>query len=386
MVEGKKQIINYFCFSLPDFPRSKGDRMLTASVFKRDTANTNQKNNNEFYMDLALNEAEKGIGFTSPNPLVGAVIVKNNKILSTGFHKKDGEAHAEVNAIKKLSEKELQNSDLYVNLEPCPHYGRTPPCTDLIIKSKIKRVYIANSDPDSRVSGRGIEILQKAGISVKTGILEDKGKKLNSIYFFNRKNNRPYIVMKAALTLDGKIASFSGDSKWISNDKSREIVHKLRLKIRSIAVGHNTVIKDNPQLNCRLKGFENKPLDKLVFAEKKIEKFSFAENSGNIYTIDRELSTDGKSFIDFCNEKRIDSVLVEGGSRVYSWFLKNDLVDRIFLFYKPAFMGNDGVPIIQERKINLIKSLSDYNINEVKIIDDNFMIDLYRGEALCLLD
>ncbi|MBN2545102.1 MAG: bifunctional diaminohydroxyphosphoribosylaminopyrimidine deaminase/5-amino-6-(5-phosphoribosylamino)uracil reductase RibD [Spirochaetes bacterium] len=358
--------------------------MLTASVITNIDKN-NQNTINDFFMDIALNEAKKGIGFTSPNPLVGAVIVKNNKILSTGFHKRDGQAHAEVIAIKKLSEKKVKDSDLYVNLEPCSHYGRTPPCTDLIIKSKIKRVFIANKDIDNRVNGKGIEILKKAGISVKTHIMEKKGKNLNSIYFFNKKNNRPYIVIKAAVTLDGKIASFIGDSKWISNEKSRQIVHKLRLRLKSIAIGHNTVIKDKPQLNCRLKGFEKKPIDKLVFTEKNTEKFRFAENSGNIYIINRWLSSDKKNFIDFCNEKKIDSVLVEGGSHVYSWFLNNDLVDRIFLFYKPAFLGNDGIPLILERKINHIKNLSDFKINDVKLMDDNFMVDLARGEALCLL-
>jgi len=280
-------------------PRSKGDLMITASEIKTIINNDNQINNIEFYMDLALNEAKKGMGFTSPNPLVGAVIVKNNKILSAGYHEKDGLAHAEVNAIKKMGEKEIKDSDLYVNLEPCSHYGRTPPCTDLIIKSKIKRVFIANKDIDNRVNGKGIEILQKAGLTIKSGILEEKGKNLNSIYFFNKISNRPYIVMKAAVTLDGKIAAVNGDSKWISSDKSREIVHKLRLRLRSIAIGHNTAAKDNPQLNCRLEGFETKPVDKLVFTNNKTEKFNFAENSGSIYTIDREISADGKSFIDF---------------------------------------------------------------------------------------
>lgn len=338
----------------------------------------------DFYMSLALKQAKKGLGYTSPNPLVGAVIVKNNKILSRGYHKQIGKEHAEINAINKLNKNKIKGATLYVNLEPCSHYGKTPPCTDAIKKSGIKKVIISNRDPDKRVNG--LKILKKAGIQVKKGIIENEAKKINSLYFFNKKNNRPYIVLKAALSLDGKIATFKGDSKWISNKKCREIVHKLRLRLKAIAIGKNTIITDNPKLNCRLKKFENKPVDKLIFCNSNINLNSIAPNPGKIFIIDKNISTSKKNFIDFCNENEIDSILVEGGGEVYTWFLENNLVDRIFLFYKPAFIGNYGIPIFTKKGMDFIKNLKDFKVIKTEIIENNILIELSNGEPVCLLD
>lgn len=335
-------------------------------------------------MNLALNEAKKGLGFTSPNPLVGAVIVKNNKILSTGFHHKVGQDHAEIDALKKTNKNDLKNSTLYVNLEPCTHFGRTPPCVDAIIKSGIKEVIIANKDIDKRVNG--IEKLKKARIKVRSGILEKEGKKLNAIYFYYKKNNKPYIVLKAALTLDGKIATSNGESKWISNEKSRELVHRLRLKLKAIAVGKNTVINDKPKLNCRLKGYENKPVDKLIFSSTEISTESFAKNSGKIFFINNKIANTKNGFQDLCIKNEIDSVLVEGGSKVFTWFLENDLADRIFLFYKPAFLGKDGKNIFNKTGISSMKKLKEFEMINIQKIDNNFLIELSKGEPICLLD
>lgn len=337
-----------------------------------------------YYMNLAFSEAKKGVGFTSPNPLVGAVIVKNNKIIATGYHHKLGLDHAEIDAIKKSKKDALKDSSLYVNLEPCSHYGRTPPCVDKIISSGIKEVIISNKDIDKRVNG--IEILKKAKIKVRSGILENEGKKLNALYFHFKKTNKPYIVLKAALTLDGKIATFNNDSKWISNEKSRELVHKLRLKLKSIAVGKNTVIKDKPKLNCRFKGYENKPVDKLVFSNSKIETKCFAKNSGKIFFINDAISKSGDKFLDFCFENEVDSALVEGGGKVYTWFLNNGIVDRIFLFYKPSFLGKDGINIFDKTGITSIKKLKEFRLVNLQKIENNFLIELSKGEPLCLLD
>ncbi len=341
-------------------------------------------NNDEYYMSLALNEAKKGLGYTSPNPLVGAVIVKNNKILSTGYHKYVGKDHAEIDAIKKVNKQDLHGSTLYVNLEPCSHYGRTPPCTDTIIKSGIKNVIISNKDIDDRVNG--IKILNKAGIKIKKGIIEDQAKKINFVYFFFKKNKRPYIVLKAALSLDGKIATFNGDSKWISNKKSREIVHKLRLRLKAIAVGKNTIIKDKPKLNCRIKKHVNKPIDRLIFSNEKINLKSLAPNPGKIFLINKNITSSKKNFVKFCNDNEIDSILVEGGGKVFTWFLENNLVDRIFLFYKPALIGNDGIPVFTKKGTDFINKLKDFKIIKTEIIDNNFLIELSNGEPICLLD
>ncbi len=335
-------------------------------------------------MSLALKEAKKGLGYTSPNPLVGAVIVKNNKILAKGYHKQLGKEHAEINAINKLTREKLNGSTLYVNLEPCSHYGKTPPCTDKIINSGIKKVIISNIDLDKRVNG--IKLLKKAGIKVKKGIFEDQAKKINSLYFFYQKHKKPYIVLKAALSLDGKIAAFNGDSKWISNEKCREIVHKLRLKLKAIVIGKNTIKSDQPKLNCRLKNYEKKPIDKLIFSNENISLKCLASNPGKTFIIDKKITSTKENFIKFCNENEIDSILIEGGGKVYTWFLENDLVDRIFLFYKPAFIGNDGIPIFTKKGNDFIKKLKDFKIINTQIIDNNFLIELSNGDPICLLD
>ena len=341
--------------------------------------------NDEYYMSLAIKQAKKGLGYTSPNPLVGAVIVKDNKILSKGYHEKDGEEHAEVIAINKANKKDLIGATIYVNLEPCCHYGRTPPCTNAIIHAKIKRVVIANRDVDERVNGSGIDILKKANIETRVGILEAKAKELNSIYFFNKINNRPYVVLKAALSLDARIATYKGDSKWISSEACRKIVHKLRLRLKAIAIGKNTVIKDNPQLNCRLENYHDKPIDRLIFSNNKIKLDCLAPNTGNNYVIDGNISFSRESFIQFCNENTIDSILIEGGGKIYTWFLENNLVDRIFLFYKPAFIGLDGIPVFTKTGIKFISELKNFDIIRTKIIDSNFLVELSSGEPICLL-
>lgn len=338
------------------------------------------------FMNIAIAEARKGLGFTSPNPLVGAVIVKEGEILSTGYHHFYGGDHAEVDAIKKLSPQQLKDSTIYVTLEPCCHYGNTPPCTEAIIKAAIKRVVIANVDLDERVKDKSINILRDAGIEVTTGVLEEEAYRLNPIYFFYRRERRPYIVMKAAMTLDGKIAASTGHSKWISNDKARTMVHKLRRCLKAIAIGRASVESDSPRLNCRLPGYEKKPVDRLVFTSGANEGLleSFKDSPGRSYLINGEMSRSRESFLEFCRQEQIDSILVEGGGGLYSWFLKEGLVDRLFLFYKPAFLGKDGIPVFTGEGVKAIDELEEFKLNRVEAVDNNILIDLTKGEALCL--
>ena len=345
-------------------------------------------NKDEYFMFLALKEAKKGLGYTSPNPMVGALLVKNGKILGKAFHKALGEFHAERVLIENLPQNIIKDSTMYVTLEPCNHEGRTPPCVPLIIKSGIKKVVIATLDPDKRVNGSGVNILKNSGIQIKLGIMEREANELNNIYMFYKKNRRPYIVLKAALTLDGKIATSSFDSKWISNDISREIVHRLRLRLKAIAIGKNTIKRDSPKLNCRLEGFENKIVDKLVFSEREDNKLtkSFAENDGKILFVPKKVSRDENVFFNFCVNNEIDSVLVEGGGKLYSYFLKKSIVDKIFLFYKPSFLGVNGVSIFQKKGQKFIKDLNEFKIDNVTELDNNIMVELSRGESLCLLD
>ena len=197
------------------------------------------------YMRLALNLAKKGIGKTSPNPVVGAVIVKDGRILGEGFHEFAGGNHAEINAIQQAGTR-ANGSTMYVTLEPCCHYGKTPPCTEAIKKAGIKEVIISMKDPNPKVAGKGIKELKKAKIKVDIGILENEAKEINEVYVKYITTKIPFIMVKYAMTLDGKIASVCGDSKWISCDASRELVQKLRSQVDAILVGVNTVIKDNP--------------------------------------------------------------------------------------------------------------------------------------------
>lgn len=342
--------------------------------------------NHEHYMRLALDEARKGMGYTSPNPMVGAVIVKDGRVIAAGYHKKDGDAHAEVNAINAAPKDHLKDSTMYVTLEPCCHYGRTPPCTDAIINAGITRVIIANTDTDDRVAGGGIEILRGKGIDVVTGVLDEEAAKLNSIYFYYKKHQKPYVVLKAALSLDGKIAARTGDSKWISSQNCRDIVHKLRLRLKAIAVGKNTVITDKPSLNCRLEGCTDKPVDKLIFSNEQLDTTCFAPNTGKIYPVDTSITASPETFIAYCNERSIDSILVEGGGGLYSWFLRHKLVDRIYLFYKCSFIGNDGIPVVREFGHDSIAGLDEFTLENVTKIDNNIMLELSNGEPICLLD
>jgi diaminohydroxyphosphoribosylaminopyrimidine deaminase/5-amino-6-(5-phosphoribosylamino)uracil reductase len=343
-------------------------------------------------MALALEEARKGIGFTSPNPMVGAVIVRDNTLLATGYHSRDGAPHAEVEALSKLTGDQARGSTMYVTLEPCCHFGRTPPCTRAIIASGITRVVLASLDPDSRVSGKGVAELRAAGVVVETGLLEADGERLNSIYFHFRRTGTPYIVLKAALTLDGKIAAHTGHAKWISNEKSRNTAHLLRRRLRAIAVGRGTVEADAPRLDCRLPGWQEKPVDKLLFSRNRsiaaLEPFlaPMRGTPGRIFLIEGEAAATAEGFIRFCREHQIDSVLVEGGGGLHRWFLENHLVHRVLLFYKPAFMGASGIPVVAGPGPDLASDLEEFTLNGVTVLENNFMVDLSKGAPLCLLD
>lgn len=334
----------------------------------------NLEKSHEHFMSLAILEAKKGLGYTSPNPAVGAVIVKNGNIISTGYHKKAGGWHAEREAILNAGGIDLADAILYVTLEPCCHTGRTLPCTDLIIERKVGTVVFGSYDTDDRVRNKSMKILENAGVKVIPSILKEQCDRLNSIYFFNKEFNRPYIILKAALTLDGKIATASNNSKWISNEKSRLLVHKLRSRVSGIVCGGNTYRVDSPKLTCRLAGFETKILKRIIFSNS-------IQPTGDDIIINNEISSNPDSFIKVCKENEIDSILVEGGGDIYTWFINNNLVDYIYLFYKPSFLGKDGVSVFNKTGTKNISELNDFNINKSEIIDDNISIELYRGNT-----
>ncbi len=321
----------------------------------------------EEYMRLALDEAIKGMGFTSPNPMVGAVIVKNGKIINRDYHHRYGELHAERNSINNCKE-DLSGAEIYVTLEPCCHYGKTPPCTEAIIESGIKKVYIGSNDPNPLVAGKGAEILRSHGIEVETGVLTEECDKINDVFFHYIKNKTPFVVMKYAMTADGKIACYNGESKWITGEKARENVQKSRLKYSAIMVGVNTVLADNPLLTCRLENGRNPvriicdsnlktPLDSnivktanevptIIACLKTAENVeSYEKNGVKVLCISE---TDGH--INLCElmeklgELKIDSILLEGGSTLNYSALKSGIVNKVQAYIAPKIFGGATAP------------------------------------------
>lgn len=297
-------------------------------------------------MQRALELAERGIGHVSPNPMVGCVIVHQDKIIGEEYHQKYGEAHAEVNAIDSVKDHSLlTESTAYVTLEPCAHHGKTPPCADLLIEKKIKRVVVACRDPFDQVDGKGIEKLEQAGIQVEVGMLEKEAKELNKRFFTSVEKDRPYIILKWAQTSDGFVARENYDSKWISNPHSRQLVHKWRTEEDAILVGKNTAIHDNPSLTAREWSGKNPIrilLDRNLEVNKKSNLFNSdaptlilnaikEENSGNIEWVKTDMNNPW-SVIRQLHERKIQSVIIEGGSQVLNSFFNENCWDEVRIF------------------------------------------------------
>ncbi len=334
---------------------------------------SNKKSKDEFYMERVIALANKGRGCTNPNPLVGAIIVKNNKILGKGYHKYYGSYHAEIEAFKdaELKGEDVEGATLYVNLEPCSHYGKTPPCAKAIIEKKIKKVVVGIKDPNPIVSGRGIRFLEENGIEVKVGVLGDRCTELNKIFVKHITTGLPYVILKWAMTLDGKIATSNGDSKWITGEDSRTYVHKLRSSVSGIMVGVNTVIKDDPSLNVRLCSGKS-PIPIILDTHCRIplhSKVLNGEVKPIIYTSEKAESDkvsvlqamgvdvivgpikNGKMDTEFLMKSlgsmNINSILIEGGGEVAYSFLEGKLVDEVLAFISPKIIGgiNSKTPV-----------------------------------------
>jgi diaminohydroxyphosphoribosylaminopyrimidine deaminase/5-amino-6-(5-phosphoribosylamino)uracil reductase len=319
------------------------------------------------YMGEALKLAKKGAGRVSPNPMVGAVVVKNGKIIGKGYHRFFGGAHAEINAIESAGNA-VKGADLYVTLEPCSHFGKTPPCVEALINSGIRKVFIGMVDPNPFVSGKGIRKLKKAGITVKTGILDMKCRRLNESFVKHITKKEPFVILKSAISLDGKIASHTGDSKWITCEESRRFVHRMRFESDAVMVGVGTVIADDPRLNVRLfRKIKKEPFRVIVdsslkiplgsnvlkpdFAEKTIvavsKEKSVSKKSGVIKNMGAQVipvpvknkRIDLKVLIRILAKKGIASILLEGGSEVNAAALEAKIVDRVMLFYSPKLVG-----------------------------------------------
>ncbi|HPN29370.1 MAG TPA: bifunctional diaminohydroxyphosphoribosylaminopyrimidine deaminase/5-amino-6-(5-phosphoribosylamino)uracil reductase RibD [bacterium] len=361
----------------------------------------------EKFMRIALKAASDLKGLTYPNPAVGAVIVKNGKILSIGAHKKAGLPHAEVEAIKSLNFKIPKNSDIYVTLEPCSHFGKTPPCADLLTKYKFKRAIIGILDPNPLVNGNGKKILEKSGVRVLSGILEPECFSLNEDFFYSIKNKTPFVTVKCAVTLDGKIASATGDSKWISNEKSREFAHYLRKINSAVMAGINTVKIDNPSLNVRLYKNKFKLNSNVIIIDPNFEtpeNCNIIKNNppDNIYIIINESSKHNKKIKLFSSkninilkfpvksDKRFDmktvlkklydiglnSILVEGGGKLIHSFFKSKLVNKIHFIYAPKILGT-GIQCVDGQLSKTIESSVRVDGLSLKKFDENLMITGY---------
>lgn len=320
------------------------------------------------YMRRAIELAQKGEGCTKPNPLVGAVIVKDNKIIGEGYHQFYGGPHAEINAFRNALE-DVKGGKMYVTLEPCSHYGKTPPCALAIVESGIKEVVIGMKDPNPLVAGRGIRILEEAGIKVTCEVLEEEVKELNEIFIKYISTKLPFVIMKTAMTLDGKIAAHTGDSKWITNELSRKYVHKIRNKVSAIMVGIGTVLADDPMLTTRLEDKEGAdpirviidsngriPLEAKVLnidSEAKTiiavtekaskEKIKKIESKGAEVLIipEKNNKVDLKYLMKELGERDIDSILLEGGSTLNYSALNEGIVDKVISFIAPKIIGGE---------------------------------------------
>ena len=325
-------------------------------------------------MYRALELARLGLGNVSPNPMVGCVIVKDDKIIGEGYHQQYGGPHAEVNAVKEVKDQTLlTESTVYVTLEPCAHFGKTPPCADLLVKHQVKRVVICNDDPNPLVAGQGIERLRDAGIEVEVGLLKEEGRALNRRFFTAFEQKRPYVILKWAQTVDGFVARENYDSKWISNAYSRQLVHKWRAEEDAILVGTNTARYDNPSLTTRnwkgknpVRLFIDRTLDLnkgLHLLDGSVPTYCFTEGQGenrpNLTFIQQEEMTP-EAILAAISELKIQSLIVEGGSKLLNSFLESGLWDEARVFIAPHSFGKGiAAPLISGELLSETDVLQD---------------------------
>ncbi len=319
------------------------------------------------YMQRAFELAEKGRGFVNPNPLVGAVIVRNGTIIGEGYHAEYGGPHAEVNAIRDAGD--CRHATMHVTLEPCSHHGKTPPCTDAIIDAGIEKVIIASKDPNPEVAGSGVEKLRNAGIEVEADVDDARNRELNAFFFHYIKKGTPFVMLKTAMSADGKIATRTGDSKWITNAASRQFAHELRHRAMAIMVGAGTVLADDPRLTSRIEGRETAHpvriiLDRrgdigpstkifsddaetiIVTSRASKERMESYERAGAevLHMPEKDGAIDLSALMRTLGARGIDSVLLEGGSRLNESALRAGIVHRAYVFIAPKFIGGKRAP------------------------------------------
>lgn len=355
----------------------------------------------EKYMRLAMQLAGNAIGRTSPNPLVGAVIVKDNRVVGCGWHRKAGTPHAEVHALNQAGEL-AQGADVYVTLEPCAHYGKTPPCAKALVEAKVKNVYGGLLDVNPKVAGKGFKILEDAGIHVEYGFLQDELRKQNEVFFKWIEHKKPFVVLKAAMTLDGKIATATGQSKWITNETSRAYGYKLRDIYDGIMVGINTVIEDNPMLTARVNGGKNpirivvdsslkidinanvvqdKSAKTIVATTDKADKdkiLKLQAQNVDVIVVDKDENdkVDIEKLLNILGQQNICSILVEGGATLSGSFVAKKLVDKVYFFIAPKIIGGKEAKtsVAGTGILNLQEALTLKDIKIEKLEEDILII------------
>ncbi|MBY7142704.1 bifunctional diaminohydroxyphosphoribosylaminopyrimidine deaminase/5-amino-6-(5-phosphoribosylamino)uracil reductase RibD [Virgibacillus sp. NKC19-3] len=369
--------------------------------------------NDEDYMRYALQLAQGVSGQTSPNPPVGAVVVKDGAIVGIGAHLKAGEAHAEVHALQMAGEN-AQGATIYVTLEPCAHYGRTPPCADLIVEKGVKRAVIAVADPNEKVAGQGIQKLREANVNVDLGVLHKEAEVVNAVFFHYTQTKTPFVTVKAAVSLDGKTATVTGDSKWITGEKARHDVHHYRHRHDGILIGVNTVIADNPKLTTRLSHTGKNPvriildtklrtpLDANIITDNEALTWIFTGK----HVTEKEMAPflkkpwvdviqleeeqiDVDTVLDILGERKIMSVLVEGGAEVNGSFLKKLRMNQLVMYMAPKLIGGIDAPTsFMGEGFRLISEVPELTIKQVEMIGEDMKVtaeprkevsDVYRN-------
>lgn len=369
----------------------------------------------EQFMKRAIELAKQGVGWTAPNPLVGAVVVKNGRVIGEGYHRKYGELHAERNALAACTE-DPAGATLYVTLEPCCHYGKTPPCTEIIIEKKIAKVVIGSRDPNPKVAGKGARILREHGINVVEDYMREACDALNPVFFHYITTKTPYVVLKFAMTLDGKIATRTGASKWITGEAARNHVHQLRGRYAGILVGIGTVLADDPMLNCRIDG-AHQPLRIILDSHLRIPMGSRLVRSAKEYpllivcnesTRDREEGTnriqkleeagakvwtlpeknghpDLNVLMQWLGEEKIDSVLIEGGGTVNEAVLKAHIVHHVYAYIAPKiFGGEDAKTPVEGSGIRLPQECAKLRLAKITVLLNDMLLEYdVEGETEC---
>lgn len=369
----------------------------------------------EQFMKRAIELAKQGVGWTAPNPLVGAVVVKNGRVIGEGYHRKYGELHAERNALAACTE-DPAGATLYVTLEPCCHYGKTPPCTEIIIEKKIAKVVIGSRDPNPKVAGKGARILREHGIEVVEDYMREACDALNPVFFHYITTKTPYVVLKFAMTLDGKIATRTGASKWITGEAARNHVHQLRGRYAGILAGIGTVLADDPMLNCRIDG-AHQPLRIILDSHLRIPMGSRLVRSAKEYpllivcnesTRDREEGTnriqkleeagakvwtlpeknghpDLNVLMQRLGEEKIDSVLIEGGGTVNEAALKAHIVHHVYAYIAPKiFGGEDAKTPVEGSGIRLPQECAKLRLAKITVLLNDMLLEYdVEGETEC---